>query len=62
VKMVKIKPTQDFRLYCPPHCDLFLKDGEEIEVPEFLIDNLITENIIDNIPEKKEKSKKKRGK
>ncbi len=62
---IKINPKKDFHLYCPPHCDIQIKEGIEISVPEFLISNLITEKIIDfddvteNVIKPKSKTKKK---
>ena len=47
MKKIKIRPLRDFRLYCPPHCDIFLKEGKEAEVPDFLHSNLITEKVVE---------------
>lgn len=44
--MIKIKPLRDHDLNCPPHFSEQLKEGEEIEIPQFLKSTLITEGVI----------------
>lgn len=66
IETIEINPKKDFHLYCPPHCDILIKEGIAISVPEFLISNLITEKIIDiddvteNVTKSKTKSKTKK--
>jgi hypothetical protein len=38
---------RDFHLFCPPHIDMEIKKGDNLEnVPEIFIQNLITEKVL----------------
>ncbi len=39
-------PKKDYRLNCPPHCDIQITEGKSCRVPKFLMTTLKTEGVI----------------
>ena len=45
-KMKVKNPLKDWHIFSPPKHDIYIKKGEEIEVPDIFEQTLITEGVI----------------